>query len=336
MKIDYGYEDSERNIDLPFPTLEPSTTNNHLPYIDAIYIPTQEHRPAPFTSLETLKKHSKRIYFLFSSGKSKWAKELVSNRLFYFTNINTYFDLDQYKKHISSQNPSACINPYYDIPAKRSFAIEHAKSHKFDRIGFLDDDIRLSSNDLLRLRMALCTSADMVSFHILSYPDVSTVDHIERLLYRKVSRVSIGGNCLFVRTKQCIGYFPFVYNDDWFFIFKNMLHSRIYSLGIAKQRPYEPWTSPTRIQFEQFGDIAIEGVKSNLISGYLPFQTSVEFWQVQINKYLCRLQGMLDLAPDCILRKRLNSALEIALELTPTQLQSFVSNYNSSNTWRAP
>lgn len=335
MRIDYNYQDSEINTDLPFSTWKPNASvDKELPYIDAIYIPTQEHRPELFTSVNTLKKHSKHIYLLFSGNKSKWARKLDSRRISNLTDLNSCFNLEQYNNHITSQNPSTYINPDYDIPAKRTFAFEHAKSHKFSRIGFLDDDIQLDSEDLLRVRIALSTSADMVSFHVLSFPDVSTVDHIERILYKQVSRVSIGGNCLFVRTENCRGYFPFIYNDDWFFIFKNMSRNKIFSLGTAKQRPYEPWASSNRIQFEQFGDIIIEGIKANLVSGHPPFLTSSKFWNVQINKYLSRLKRMRDQAPNSILRNRLNIALEESLSFTPIQLHNFVSSYSASNTWR--
>ena len=333
--MNYNYQNAEINTDLPFPICKPNTSvTGKLPYIDAIYIPTQEHRPELFTALTTLKKHSKHIYLLFSGTKSKWAGSLCSKRISNLTELNSCFDLEQYKNHITSQNPSTCINPDYDIPAKRTFALEHAKSNKFSRIGFLDDDIKLNSEDLLNVRIALSTSADMVSFHVLSFPDVSTVDHIERIIYKQVSRVSIGGNCLFVRTENCRGYFPYIYNDDWFFIFKNMSHNRIISLGTAQQRPYEPWVSSIRIKFEQFGDIIIEGIKANIAAGNHPFLTSTSFWKDQINKYISRLRNILNQSPDCILRDRLNIAINESLGLIPMQLHNFVSNYNSSKNWR--
>jgi hypothetical protein len=335
LKLNFDFEDSVVNVDIPFLALEPkAVAGTKPPLIDAIYIPTQEHRPILFTNIDILKKHAKHIYLLFSNNNSKWADELDSDKISVIRNFNSCFDIKQYNSHATSKNPSILINPNYDIPAKRTFSLEHAKIKNFNCIGFLDDDIQLTSKDLLRVRIALSTSAHMVSFHVLSFPDVSTVDHIERILMKKASRVSIGGNCLFLRPENCTGYFPFIYNDDWFFIFKNMPNNNIYSLGTARQRPYRPWASTNRIRFEQFGDIIIEGVKSNIASGSYPFLTNVEFWGDQLKRYLIRLERMLSIAPDCILKERLNDALKMSLSFKPSQLHAFVSSYRLSETWR--
>lgn len=153
--IDFKYEKAEINTDLPFPIWKTSIVNNNPPLIDAIYIPTQKHRPPPFTKLKILRQHAKRIYLLFSSDQSGWAKEIGFDDVISFLDINTYFDIELYKKHFTSQNPSILIDPFYDVPAKRTFALDHASRNGFDIIGFLDDDIQLTPRNLLCIRKAL-------------------------------------------------------------------------------------------------------------------------------------------------------------------------------------
>ena len=218
VNCDLTYSVGEVDRDMPFVVEDQIFREGRDgPLLDAIYMPTQSHRPPPATDLRLLAQHSERIYLMFSTEEAQWARASIPG-IITKKNLSQYFDLRRYLKHPLSANSSVKFAPRYDIPAKRTWALTHARKNGFATIGLLDDDIALEAADLLRVRRTLDNGVDMVSFHVLDYPDVSTIDHIERLVTRRPSPVSIGGNCLFLRPNICRTFFPFIYNEDWFFI----------------------------------------------------------------------------------------------------------------------
>jgi hypothetical protein len=216
--------------------------------------------------------------------------------------------------------------PDYDLPAKRSACLAHARENGWDRIGLLDDDIRLSDRQVLCARTALSEGAEMATFHVLCYPDVSTIDHVERLLTRQPSRVSPGGNCLFLRASACVAPFPRIYNDDSLFLMRHRGAATIVSIGAAAQRPHRPWEDTRRVRFEQFGDILIEGIKLSLESrGAMPVGPS--YWESYLARYRSRLDGLLRRAPSGVLSHAVVAARHAASAFTATALASFIDSY---------
>ena len=328
--LDLTFKAAEVNTDMPFAAEERITsTAGATPLIDAIYMPTQSHRPPPATDLNLLAHHSERVYLLFSDSEAKWSTDAIP-KVVAKCDLATYFDLDSYLGHPVSANPSVEIAPQYDIPSKRTWALIHARSQGYAAIGMIDDDIQLSATDLIRVRQAIVAEADFISFHVLDYPDVSTIDLIERIVTRVPSRASIGGNCLFMVPQMCRTFFPFTYNDDWFFILLHLGHARIKSLGTATQRPYAPWESATRVRFEQFGDIIIEGMKRQVRRGEHPFRITLRDLQHVRADYLGRLQRLKMCTPNGTLKTRVAQAIESARAVAADEMQAFVSTFYKS------
>ena len=196
----------------------------HTPLIDAIYIPTQGKRPHLLKTVESLQGHSEKIYLLLSKNSPDWLKEIERDSVVLIENINNNDEkLFNFK---SSNNPSVIFSKIYDIPSKRNYAIKHSMDNHYKVIGLVDDDICISSKNLEKCKQILTGHADAVGFYALDFPDVSTIDHIERYLTMNPSPVSIGGNCLFFKPKNTVGFFPYIYNEDWIFIFTNIINNK--------------------------------------------------------------------------------------------------------------
>jgi hypothetical protein len=327
LTIDPSYAEAVVNPDTRFPTLV--VDNRATERLNAIYIPTQRHRPPPLTSLELLAAKADEVHLLFSAGElPAWLDDFALPNVVGRTLAPEVRDrLNSELK--SSVNPSNRHAPGYDIPFKRNVALMESRWSGRRTIGLLDDDILLTAAQLDSAATALSKQADLVSFHVLDYPDVSTIDHVERLIRGVPSRVSIGGNCLFFRVEQAASFFPEVYNDDWFFLFSHVGLRRIASLGVAKQRPYRPWVDHGRIAFEQFGDIAIEGAKENIKDGRLPFDGSPQYWRVILDRYLTKLNALISLAPDGELGSALFAARQVASALESQSFFRFLERYRT-------
>ena len=313
---------------MPFPQRSPLSMIATPPLLDAIYMPTQGHRATPATQVTELHRHCGRLVLQFSGEIAPWAIETIDHTEVR-RSLSEEFE-ERYCQFSANQNSSVALSPNYDIPAKRSAALEDARFRGFKYIGLLDDDIYLSQADLLHARTLLHEGIDMVSFHVLDYPDVSTIDHIERIVTGIPSKVSIGGNCLFLDVECAKTFFPRAYNDDWFFLFAHCATSEIVSAGTARQRLYRPWKIAGRAAFEQFGDIAIEGMRSMLCEARDPFSGNRDFWQIHLSEYLSRLDRLLGASPTGKMRESLLAAQAVAQSIPIDDLLHFQRSYKES------
>lgn len=289
--------------------------------LDAIYIPS--HRPyyQLAANIDILHTYSNHIIVMCSHEPPVWSNCLDDPKRHLI--ISGMAESPSYRNYLarpSSCNPSLRVKRDYDLPYKRTFALTHARSSGFRFIGLLDDDIGLTDEGMSLMSNLLKTAVDIVGFHVLNFPDVSTIDHIERYLTRRPSLVSIGGNCLFLDLHRIRGFFPYVYNEDWLFLLGHLHNLRIGSAGLATQRPHQPWTDASRIRFEQFGELIISGVKKNIESGASYLSGSLDFWARVRDSYLVRLNRLLESSRD-------HATWHNALRIASTEVQSF-SNYD--------
>lgn len=312
---------------MPFPRIDPADSAAPGRMLDAIYVPTMHTRPAPATDANRLLAHASNVVYLFTERPAAWAIESTSDRILSWTELPPVFDRSAYLRRPANNTRSGALMPGYDIPLKRTAALVHAQQEGYTSIGLLDDDIYLSEENLLTARAALNHNVDMASFHILEYPDVSTVEHIERIVLHEPSKISIGGNCLFLSVDAVDTYFPRLYNDDWFFLFAHAKTARIASLGEARQRPYQAWKQPGRARFEQFGDLIIEGLRSRLIDG-LPLDDGTDReWEEHLNAALARIAALLPVTEDRQMVDALEEARDELSSIAIREVRSFVANY---------
>lgn len=316
-----------RSLDIEKLHLKKKPDTGVVPMLDAVYIPTLLGRKNILKSLQILECHVKQIVLLYQGPVPEWLKlndypsTIIINE---FTEVGVLCS----QHCLSSENPAKEYLEQYDIPLKRNFALNHAQKNKFDIIGLIDDDILFEDSHLLKARYFVSRDVDIVGFHVLDYPDVSTIDHIERLITGKISRVSIGGNFLFFKRNRVKGFFPYVYNEDWFFILTNkILGQRVSSCGIIRQLSHKPWKNHERLLSEIFGEILITGVKKKVSAGNNFLKPDPEFWDFIYHDYLIYLHQLYLSTRKRKWKMLLYKAIKECHKFEATDLNSFIENF---------
>jgi hypothetical protein len=154
----------------------------------------------------------------------------------------------------------ANANRESDLSAKRNIGLLLARLHGWSKIAFVDDDIKhLEHRNLARLAAAL-DGHHVAGMVVRQYPDNSVVCHARRFA-RLWQDVFVTGAVLGVR---CDGmppsFFPDVYNEDWFFFAEMAAARELPHVGEAMQEAYDPFLTPERATWEEFGDLLAEGI----------------------------------------------------------------------------
>jgi glycosyltransferase involved in cell wall biosynthesis len=146
-----------------------------------------------------------------------------------------------------------------DTSAKRNLGLVLARMAGWKRVVFLDDDITVPDPADLTLAAALLDTRDGVGLHIGGFPDNSVVCHANREAGAPQDTF-IGGGALAVPTDRIDSFFPEIYNEDWFFLLGNNMLRPVGQVGLATQKPYDPFATPDRARGEEFGDVLAEGL----------------------------------------------------------------------------
>lgn len=204
-----------------------------------------------------------------------------------------------------------------DTSLKRNLALLLSKLIGWQRIVFLDDDIRGPSvNDL-------CRAADLLSIYnavgmtVGGFPDNSVVCHA----YRAVGGPQdsfIGGGALAVEIARNRGFFPDIYNEDWFYLLDPIKGLQPLAVaGSVVQGVYDPFRNDERARSEEFGDVLAEGIFWLLDQGRSLHQADTLHWRDFIErrrrfiKHVLALVNQADIEPSQ--RARMGAALRASL-----------------------
>lgn len=266
----------------PFDAVHPTTAISSAVNLrpDAIFIPTCRKSSAILDRIGELAASADSVWIL-PSGPA--VHSLLDFR-FLPSNTHCLFDLPlealqrSFLELPSSQNPSRTVQQTYDLPLKRNIALAIARLHGFERICLLDDDIAITPEQISAASTVLGETYPLAGFHVLDFPDVSTLDHVHRLITGWPSRTMPGGNCLFLKIPDTSGFFPYIYNEDWLFVIHNLHGRRGVVLGEVMQQVHRPWVDLTRIRFEEFGELIISGLIAVSYDLYATDLESTDFW----------------------------------------------------------
>lgn len=163
-----------------------------------------------------------------------------------------------------------------DLSTKRNVGLRLARIRDWSKIVFVDDDMTLDAMDVMRI-VRLLDRFPIAGMRSLHYPDNSVLCHARRLAKLSqdvfVSGAVLGVNC----AGRDLGFFPEVYNEDWFFFGEAAAAHRLPKPGLARQAPYNPFGGVDRARHEEFGDLLAEGLYSLIqSSGQDSFEKVVE------------------------------------------------------------
>jgi hypothetical protein len=172
-----------------------------------------------------------------------------------------------------------------DLSMKRNIGLVLARLLGWERLMFLDDDIYgVSQRHVTELAAALDSHSVSALIPNRGFPDNSVVCHARRLGGKPqdvfASASGIGVRC----DRSDLAFFPNVYNEDWFFFADEAASLRIARVGESRQRIYDPYDSPDRATWEEFGDLLAEGLYARLDNEEGIWDVDADYWQYFIEK----------------------------------------------------
>lgn len=231
--------------------------------------------------------------------------------------------------------PEACTARSSDLSMKRNLGLLLARMLEWEGVFFMDDDIRAVVPAELQRTVSMLGRYNSVGTRVTDFPDNSVVCHAHRET-GEFQDVLVSGSTLAVDCTGPIGFFPNIYNEDWFFFFTDAAERRLASSDLnAKQLRYDPFEDPQRAAGQEFGDILAEGLYALLHRGQGSLDATREYWATFLNARISFLDAIVDRAdrarPD-VRQKMLDSvgaALGCATQVKPEQCQAYIKR------WRA-
>lgn len=174
--------------------------------------------------------------------------------------------------------PAVCENPNGDLSTKRNLGLLLARMAGWERIFFMDDDIRKVAPDDLRATISMLGQYQTAGMRVTDFPDNSVVCHANRMTGR-AQDVFVSGSVLAVNTMKPFNFFPEVYNEDWLFFYDDARSGQLGSSDRhATQLSYDPFEQPQRAERQEFGDVLAEGLYALLDEGEGITAATAEYW----------------------------------------------------------
>jgi hypothetical protein len=226
--------------------------------------------------------------------------------------------------------PESCVNPNVDLSTKRNLGLLLARMLGWERIFFMDDDIRdLDASDL-DSATSMLGPFRTAGMRALDFPDNSVVCHGHRET-GAYQDVFVSGSVLAVHCAELFAFFPKIYNEDWFFFYQDAAEHRLgWSGRDATQLCYDPFADPKRAAGQEFGDVMAEGLYSLLHYRIGADRATSDYWQIFLNSRMRFLEAVLARTEkvEPYLRKRIASSIETAMEcssqITPAICERYV------------
>jgi glycosyltransferase involved in cell wall biosynthesis len=223
-----------------------------------------------------------------------------------------------------------------DLSMKRNLGLVLARLLGWKRLMFLDDDILGVTGDDVAALAAALRGHNVSALIPTRFPDNSVVCHAHRLGGGRqdvfASASGIGVRC----DQDKLGFFPNLYNEDWFFFADDAAKHKIARVGESRQRAYDPYDDPVRAAREEFGDLLAEGLYARLDINEGIWDVDVEYWQDFIKRRMEFHQGVARALSDVGDRDTatraadsVRAAQEQLTRITPELCQKFV------RLWRA-
>jgi hypothetical protein len=180
-------------------------------------------------------------------------------------------------RDIKDQLPPGCCY-LADLSMKRNIGLVLARMLGWRRVFFLDDDIRDIAYPNLQQTVDMLGSFSAAGMRVTEFPDNSIVCHANRMTGGDQD-VFVSGAALAVDCDSDIGFFPGIYNEDWFFFFDAVSKGQLGNSYLeATQLAYYPFTKPERAAWQEFGDVIAEGLYTLLHLHMDAGQATTAYW----------------------------------------------------------
>jgi hypothetical protein len=221
---------------------------------------------------------------------------------------------------IKNRLPDACSAHVTDLSTKRNVGLLLARMLGWQRIFFLDDDIRDVRDADLQQTISTLGPFPVAGMRVSNFPDNSVACHAHRMT-GGLQDVFVSGAALAVDCQKITGFFPDVYNEDWLFFYEAAARRRLGSSGRkVTQLLYDPFADPQRAAWQEFGDVLAEGLYALLEYGQDWQYATDEYWKQFLDARRRFLEAIASragtVAPE--IRERLALSVELALKCSYT------------------
>jgi hypothetical protein len=163
-------------------------------------------------------------------------------------------------EELKAQFPQECGYFVTDLSMKRNIGLVLARMLNWQRVFFLDDDIRDIAYPDLQSTVNMLGSYSAAGLWVTQFPDNSVVCHANRITGGSQD-VFVSGAALAVNCTGDIGFFPDIYNEDWLFFFDAAAKGKLGNSYLkATQLTYYPFANAKRAAWQEFGDVLAEGL----------------------------------------------------------------------------
>ena len=263
------------------------------PALDAIVVPTS--RPAHNLDHAITLARAVQCHLVILSSRDADAAEinaLLAARSFFAATVIEIPVLYDHKffqfgttDWVKQQLPYLYAVRDSDLSIKRNIGLILARMLGWQRIFFMDDDIRdLETLALLETVSLVGVSQPPEQRHYSAgmsaaeFPDNSVVCHARRAI-GEFQDVFVSGSVLAVDCAASFAFFPDIYNEDWLFFYRDAAKGRLGSSGhSAMQLRYDPFATPKRAAEQEFGDVIAEGLYALLEGGLGAEHATAEHW----------------------------------------------------------
>jgi hypothetical protein len=226
--------------------------------------------------------------------------------------------------------PPECGWYVTDLSMKRNIGLVLARMLGWQRVFFLDDDIRDITYPDLRSTVGMLESFSAAGMWVTDFPDNSIVCHANRMTGASQD-VFVSGAALAVNCYSDIGFFPDIYNEDWLFFFDAASNGQLGNSYLsATQLYYYPFANPQRAAWQEFGDVLAEGLYTLLHLGLNAGQAIDIYWEFFLDARRNFLESILtnkqntrpDMHEDIV--ASVESALKCSLDIKPDLCERYV------------
>jgi hypothetical protein len=169
-----------------------------------------------------------------------------------------------------------------DTSLKRNLGLLLARLVGWERVVFLDDDIKIPEPMDLCHAVGLTDRYAGVGLAIGGMPDNSVVCHAFREA-GGAQDMFIGGGALAIGPQSMTSFFPNIYNEDWFFLLDDDGLRPTAITGAAVQGMYDPFREE-RARMEELGDSLAEGLFWLLDNGRSLRDATTGHWRSFLSK----------------------------------------------------
>ncbi len=204
-----------------------------------------------------------------------------------YTNCN-YLGKEQFKYFVSENEiefPKFNFllrevgNTEWNLGYARNFALLYSKSIHADKVLFIDDDIRVPTPKLISHLFQSTKHFQFAGANITGLTDDSVLGHIANDLGVFNERMLSGGFMAF-NPNTIEQYFLNNYNEDWIWLYLQLRGKDYLQTGEVFQEYSNPLANyQTKIIFQEYGEIALDGILDLFKVGSYDSLIELSFWQ---------------------------------------------------------